>query len=556
MVSRADPDTWLSTAEFFRASLPADQLPHGRGGTDELARYYREAHPPDQGASLPSWLENRRLDQIRGRKKTHKTGGRDTIDMWDAEDTQPRASPQITFGRRPLPPSVDAVVVCKRRNRDIEHRAWATYAEIRGLNAVRQYYTDNPNEFRHIPVPQIYTHSFQRPEGSLVYNRLERGFIIMEHIKDNVRLLGSFREGNNGWTDRQKRRFVRKMALIRLQLLFIRNGQNGVEPPIQDRGVLASVINKKAPKGAESTTLWEARFNPPYPDNRAWVDACLSREYAFLQLVLSDDSLHHLIPDQDVPAGFDRTDFLRRFETFRASLQDPQVHTFRTEPFHVLTHGKFEARRDPILMKGKKINCIVDWEYSGYLPVSENIKDILNQYRGAGLADPDIWPEAAEPFSKCRFIGWSWEDTIEHMRVNRYQLMRTWNFEEGTKQNPADRIAFDDRFNWYGRITPNDLRYGDKYADQDIDEDNGNAEGMRYRRSVRIVNAENNVYVSNEKTAITDDYDLEWWHGPVFHLVDDYVKTYLDFSPEWSWQDPVIEDWALSEVPLDVTFHI
>ena len=250
MVSRVDPDTWLSTAELFRASLPADELPCGRGGPEELARYYREAHPPAQDARVPRWLENRRLDQIKASRKKGpgRFGGPEAIDRWDAEDTQPRASPQITFGRRPVAPSVDAAAVCKRRTKDMEHRAWATYAEIRGLNAIRQYYIDHPNEFRHIPVPRVYTHSFQRPESSLVYNRLERGFIIMENIKDNRNYHRSFPHGDRGWTSRQKRRFVRKMALIRLQLLFIRNGQNGVEPPVQSRVRISVIWDKKLGK--------------------------------------------------------------------------------------------------------------------------------------------------------------------------------------------------------------------------------------------------------------------------------------------------------------------
>jgi len=172
-------------------------------------------------------------------------------------------------------------------------------------------------------------------------------------------------------------------------------------------------------------SLWEASFNPPYPDNRACVDACLSQEYAFWELVFNDANLHHLVPGP-IPAGYDTAGFLGRLQAFRASLQDPAVHTYCTEPFHVLTHGKFDNNEDPVLMRGKKINCIVDWESSGYLTVSENIKDILQQYRGAGLADYSIWPDnGAEPFSKCGFSGWLWDDWIEHMNISMWQLVST-----------------------------------------------------------------------------------------------------------------------------------
>jgi len=324
----------------------------------------------------------------------------------------------------------------------------------------------------------------------------------------------------------------------------------------EEQGVLASVINKKAPEGSGGTTLWEARFNPPYPDNRAWVDASLSREYAFWQLMLNDPSLHHLVPGQ-IPAGFDTADFLGRLQTLRNSLRDPRVHTFRNEPFHVLTHRKFAPPHDPILMKGKKINCIVDWEHSGYLPVSENIKDILQQYRGAGLADAYVWPDEAGPFSECGFYGWSWVDWIENMHVNKWQLERTWDLRQLLGQrNPAHRVAFEDRFNWYGLITPNDFRYGDKYADQDIDEDDGRDPATMFRNSVPMGPWENVDYTSNEQTAVTTNPDSDWWHGPVMHLINNYVQTHLDFLPTWSWQDPVIEDWAFSETNLTQLFQI
>ncbi|KAG0635706.1 hypothetical protein HOY80DRAFT_1004070 [Tuber brumale] len=560
MVSRVDPDTWLSTAEFFRASLPEDQLPGGRGGPDGLARYYREAHPPAQGVREPAWLARRAIRRRTGPGNQQNMGGQGTIDMWDSGDTQPGHSPQIVIGRQPLPPSVDATAVCKTRRRNIEHRAWATYAEIRALNAVRQYYIDHPNEFRHIPVPRVYTHSLQQPEDRLVYDRRERGFIIMEHIKDNGTLLVSFPRGDEGWTRRQKRRFVRKMALIRLQLLFIRNNQNGVEPPIQGRvgvsvieknkeaplteeqGLLSTTTNEKAAGAGGNTTFWEAGFNPPYPNNRAWVHAHLSREYTYWQAVINNN-LHSLLP-QPMPIGFNQANWFENFRTLQTALQNPAVHTFRTEPFHALTHDKLSPPDDSILMKGKKINCIVDWERSGYLPISENIKDILKQYEGAGLADPEIWTDDEEPFSKCRFYGRSWDDWIENMRLNRWQAQSIWTADHVRNTAPEDQIAFEDRFNWYGRITPNDFRYGDKYADQDIEEDDGNASCTRFRISAPITRVEDVGYDFDEGRIVTAEPDLEWWSGPVMHLVNDYVQTHLGYYPAWSWPDPVIEDWG------------
>ena len=287
------------------------------------------------------------------------------------------------------------------------------------------------------------------------------------------------------------------------------------------------------------------------------MDASLSREYAFWQLVLSDRFLHNLVPGQ-IPAGFDNAGFLGRLQDLRNSLRDPRVHAFRDEPFHVLTHRKFASPEDPVLMKGKKINCIVDWERSGYLPISENIKDILQQYHGAGLADAYVWPDNAGPFSECAFHGRPWDDWIENMHVNKWQLERTWDLRQLSGQTkPIDRgLSFEDRFNWYGSITPNDFRYGDKYADQDIDENDGRDPATRFRNPVPMGPAQSVDYTSNERTAITDELDFAWWNGPVVHLINHYVQTHLGFPPTWSWQDPVIEDWVANETSLTQSFQI
>ncbi|RPB05648.1 hypothetical protein L873DRAFT_525878 [Choiromyces venosus 120613-1] len=233
MVSRVDPDRWLSTAEFFRASLPDDEV-GARGGPDEQARYYAEAHPPVYGATAPAWLERRPIDR-KGYQEQKQSADQPTINNWAREETQPANSLQIVIGRQPLPPSVDAAAVCKTSSKPIEHRPWATYCEIRALDAIHQYYIDHPNEFRHIPVPRVYTTSHQHGESALPFHREELSYIIMEHIKDNSSLHSSFRSGDQGWTRRQKRRFVRKMALMRLQLLFIRNNPSRIEPPMQYR---------------------------------------------------------------------------------------------------------------------------------------------------------------------------------------------------------------------------------------------------------------------------------------------------------------------------------
>src|SRR5205807_7695577 len=108
----------------------------------------------------------------------------------------------------------------------------------------------------------------------------------------------------------------------------------------------------------------------------------------------------------------------------------------------------------------------------------------------------------------------------------------------------------ENRFNWYGRITPNDYKYGDKYADQDINEDDGVAYGSRFRNSVPIGPAADVVYESNQETAFTTDADFEWWAGPVMHLVNDYVRTNLGLSRCWSWPDPVIEEWGRGSITL------
>ncbi|KAG0129102.1 hypothetical protein HOY82DRAFT_592683 [Tuber indicum] len=498
MVSRVDPDTWLSTAEFFRASLPEDQLPDGRGGPDGLARYYREAHPPTQESHAPAWLRRRPLDPkvaSKGGPAQKQGAGGGTIGRWDRRDTQPENSPQIVIGRRPLPPTVDAIAVCKTRRGDIEHRAWATYAEIRALNAIQTTIREEDG----IDTSPIILHTQQPKRSRASDPRAGRSLRHWEKDKE-----GSLTE---------------------------------------EQGVLSTTTNPNFAGTGVNGTYWEAGFNPPYPNNRAWVGAHLSREYTYWQAVINNNDLRPLLP-VPMPEGFNAANWFGNFRTLQAAIQDPAVHTFRTEPFHVLTHNKLSPPDDSILMKGKKINCIVDWDRSGYLPISENIKDILKQYEGAGIADPDIWDEDAEPFSKCRYYGWSWSDWIENMRVNQWQVQSIWTRDHAVHTDVEDRIEFGDRFDWYGRITPNDLRYGDKYADQDIDEDDGRSSCSKFRITAPITRGGDANYDFDEGDVVTEEPDFEWWSAPVMHLVNDYVQTHLGYDPMWSWPDPVIEDWG------------
>ena len=208
-------------------------------------------------------------------------------------------------------------------------------------------------------------------------------------------------------------------------------------------------------------------------------------------------------------------DIIDAIEQLHAGLAD-EVDRFRDDKEFCLTHNKLLPWHRSILMEGKKIGAIVDWEHNTYEPLSESVSDLFAQYTDRSLANPDEWndhPGQNPPFTESMLGGVRWDDLVERMQVNWDQRLSHISYK------------------MYGTITESDYLYGDKYVDQPIPEDD-------------IKTPSGSDAGAHEGEGDAPPELQNWWIGPVFHLMDDYLVKVKGYPRTWKWQDPVVLEWA------------
>lgn len=136
--------------------------------------------------------------------------------------------------RVPMPPTIDTEFIVKTRGPNTL-RGIATMNEAQGPWAVHEYYKDHPDVCRHIPAPVVYAMTSTAP--SL---RKNPGAFAMSYMPGLENYPQKFPAHCRHWTKQQRRRFVRQMALMRLQLLEIRwnrigGRQRHISPAIHSR---------------------------------------------------------------------------------------------------------------------------------------------------------------------------------------------------------------------------------------------------------------------------------------------------------------------------------
>ncbi|KAA8909853.1 hypothetical protein FN846DRAFT_905376 [Sphaerosporella brunnea] len=373
--------------------------------------------------------------------------------------------------------------------------------------------------------------------------------------------------GPVGWSYRQRRRFVRKLAMLRLLFLFLRSrrlrgGGN------RDPQLWLPVAEERDPKvHKENLHGQKGQFGP-------WENV----EDMMRTIWTREAKLDHSQYSQNI------NKIANNIDTHTNGMRK-RKDELETEMPYSLNHGDIRSGFN-ILMNGCNPTGVIDFEYSAYVPYSAAIADLSNQYPRTyiagtifqgqapriGYADWDEWlRQADKPFAVGRE---TWKAIHDHWSIMRKpgtaaDVHGAESFQDyhenqlGTNPPYVGDQATGRTFNFrnkvellnrWGEITWEDFVHGDRF-------DDGNDHDMLY---VDYVAGEMpfdhwlfDVQHPVSRRKLTNDVELSnlfpiegrdngtwrylmshWYYAPVMFLVTRFVETYLNDDPLLKWEDP------------------
>ena len=141
----------------------------------------------------------------------------------------------------------------------------------------------------------------------------------------------------------------------------------------------------------------------PYRTTKDYVLACYDKEIYYYSHAAEEDIEDGFFGDVSVEA------FVKTLQATRQSIADDDTAFVPDEPF-VLVHGDLHGRN--IMMKDRRIEAILDWEFAGSYPLSELLGgtgiDVLEMETEEDVDENEKWSEVivelVEEIAKSR--GW------------------------------------------------------------------------------------------------------------------------------------------------------
>lgn len=476
---------------------------------------------------------------------------------------------KIFLCRLPLPAASDALFVYKGQGL----LTWPHFIanEAAAMQVAAEW--RKAGNYEHARVPELYCCNVAFKEGEEITKPL---YICMEYINGITLDSGPYVRGCLGWTHREKRGFVRQMALFRLSLLLTRRNVIGGFAP--DTGYMANNLIY-----SRHVCHWNVkpRYHIPPPigfyknlrrtdDTKKWVCQILDRELQYFSTdTMTTNQFKHQYLDSDsrrktskklalsegIKKGPSRR--LIQMDALREISGKIQNRRFRTKKDEVpqgsfcLTHGDLEEGFN-ILMGGRKMLAVIDWETAMSVPYSIAIRDI-NQVQDA-IPDPMEWrnhfqdtgkipPFDVEPLDL--FSGETWDDYLNSMTAQR-RIMEARRVKIRAARAPApESTMIEGNFAAYGRLTPEDLFHGDRFSDEA--EEYEARDGPEYKHYPI-------VQVEGGPSLIPGCEPHTWYYAPVLHLVDQYMRDYQATSEICKWEDPWVSYICYKGVdPVHVT---
>jgi hypothetical protein len=398
--------------------------------------------------------------------------------------------------------------------------------------------------------------------------------------------------GSIGWSYRQKRRFVRKLAMLRILFLFMRSkrlrGGGDKDPQMG----MPLELMRMADTFDEQINGQTDGAHGPWDTVEAMVKAIWERENNWGY------------PKQDEGRKADIKKIAERLDSYTPGMRKAKDELDPDMPY-VFEHGDLTHGFN-LMMQHTNPVATIDFETAAYVPYSDAISDLSTQYPVTqadyhdrpeyrftvrprlGYSDWEEWVKQAEaeggeqPFDAEA----SWQDVKAHMTNHKPRACKgdlrgkTWSDyhnldmgsrEPGQSRQPANdtirqavRFDFKDKKHLlarWGEITWEDFVSGDRFQDFDEHERmfaDKAAAAMPFDHYLfdpthpRQVLPRAKIQNDDDAKRVVPDRDTdqglnvgwginvvgEWFVPPVMFLVTSFVEKYLNKDPRVKWEDP------------------
>lgn len=450
--------------------------------------------------------------------------------------------------RVPIPATVPAVFIYKGQGAEM----WPHFRVNEIASTLKaKAYSDSDNQYHHVRIPEVYCYNDQL-KTTADQEKQEDVYICLEYFPDTRPYVDSYRWGCRGWTFRQKRAFVRQMALFRIQLLTNRGdyiGGNSYEK-INGEGFHVSLDIKDQSVGHRKKGKKNV-LPPGFYQNlggvagqREWVLQCISRERADARAMSKVEwnakrsrdynsllGLGRIQAGQVNPMG--RTRACNRLQTL---MNNVRKRKFREITDEILGEHKFCMNHGD-LSKGfnvmmsvpeNRIVGVIDWEMAMMVPYSYALDDIFKP------RDPtEIQGWLANPSGAPFELG-DIEDYINVLRAER-------TLRDSSIQDQESSEMSKNNFRLYGDLTPYDLRFGDRFVEEKADEPEPPDTLERFYPTGEPEFG-NEEWVQGQSANYLDP--RIWYYEPVLSLVDRYMQNFEGVNPTDKYMDLFVKSYC------------
>jgi hypothetical protein len=423
--------------------------------------------------------------------------------------------------------------------------------EVGAMRQAAQWAAQGRHEHAHIPALYDSFTDFPR-DGTAPTQPVYAAIEFVEGDQYRARYI---RTGCVGWSVRQKRSFVRQLALFRLSMMHMRGNRIcGVNPDLTPGLMVGHNIANRDVRGGGR--LAGGVMDPLYYDNlgpvrseRAWTEQAIRRDMDYWTTEV--DAIRMKIMKGRYRSVFDWTP-----ESFRTLVQyhacQVILRRFR-EPWEELDaptadfpfcfdHGDLQSGFNIQCFKDSpRIRAIIDWETGMFVPYSWAVRDINPYSTGAGDWDKELKTlrEGDMPFGTDIY----WDHHIAFWkRENRWkQRTRARRMERARRKGTRISTMNDNDFAAYGKITPRDLMFGDTLDEEAWGEEEPDDLDPFYVSGKR-------AYVPH-RTPIHVEPGT-WYYEPVMKLIDDFMQTEMHVGPLCKYLDPYAEQWTTNNMAM------